>query len=471
MRKHKPKHFDTAAADAIFAKATQLAAEKNWTGAVAAGTDALRRAEGKDYERYGRWKDAVDEWRVHMGNGDDIKSWIVRHVLRKLPVWVIVLLLALSGAVSICCTIWGDPATWWSRYVFHREVSRLLEEGVRAMDSGQWEEAGNIFKEAVERRLVDARLRLGQHLTLIYDNADGAYRPDAFKRRLAELQRNTSSNPLLRPHVCIVEGNLLYHTCSLNAGSGKVNVETCRYADAAAKYREAIKLAGPDRVLVEAHFGLAVVLASKGDLQGAASEYKTVLKKYPDNQKALSGLATLLSALGEYAQARKQYETILTQGNTRIQERLELATVLRIQGNLDAALREQTNAETYFNSRIENETDRETENHITWGLLVYSRQPGPPWPASKQAHKQYYINRNRAATECLIADTPGATAVPGCALESLPDIQDRQSIDNLIHLELQAVYNNLYENPNPEMTEIAARVPACIAWLHATSPP
>ena len=91
-------------------------------------------------------------------------------------------------------------------------------------------------------------------------------------------------------------------------GLGRAAVERGDTAEAAASFREALRLE-PD--LTDAREGLGLALYQMGDLDGSVEELRTLLRQRPDAVRARYLLATTFMAKQDWSAARRELEDVL----------------------------------------------------------------------------------------------------------------------------------------------------------------
>jgi tetratricopeptide (TPR) repeat protein len=110
-----------------------------------------------------------------------------------------------------------------------------------------------------------------------------------------------------------------------------------RWADAAALFREGLKVAPRDATL---HQNLGVALYLGGDRRGAEGEFEEAARLLPGYARALFSLGVILEERGRDQDAIDRYSRALASDPTMVNARASLADALRRTGKLDAAVAE-----------------------------------------------------------------------------------------------------------------------------------
>jgi len=161
--------------------------------------------------------------------------------------------------------------------------------GTDASESGRWEEAIELYREALrdEPQYTNARNNLGIALA----------RVGRLEEAVAAYEQTLRDNP--------DHGNARYNLANALARLGRLD-------GAISHYREVLRSAPQD---TDAHYNLAGVYARRGDLVPAGEHYRAVLERDPDDPRVHRALAEVLDARGQKADAnfhRERAEALVT---------------------------------------------------------------------------------------------------------------------------------------------------------------
>lgn len=222
---------------------------------------------------------------------------------------------------------------------------RLLSQAREAMDSGQYDTAGDLFAQAIEsdptnKQAYRALAQLQHNLGMFQDEVQ-TYRDwmqampdDALPHYLLAstyegMGLNAEAYQELSAFQSINEGNLSSYPMAASMlrrlGMRAEEVATLHAWAAAA----------PDSP--DVHRALGDFYRRAGDYNLAVAEYQTATGLLPGNISAYISLGSVYTRMGLYAEAQAQYLTVLDLRPDNLSVRTQLAESYRASGNLTGA--------------------------------------------------------------------------------------------------------------------------------------
>jgi len=200
--------------------------------------------------------------------------------------------------------------------------------GQVALSQRSYSQAINNFEKALA--LIPAANRIHYSLAMAYRGLGNTEKATAHLAQQGSVGVRVN-DPLVDRLQELIKGERIHLI------RGKLALESQRYAEAGDEFRKAI---AANRDSIPAHLNLGVVLASTGDLKGAAEQYEETLRIDPTNTNAHYNLAILLGKEDKHEQAIVHLQAVLRIDPNDLSARFLLAGELVKSDRLEEALAE-----------------------------------------------------------------------------------------------------------------------------------
>ncbi|MBT8419580.1 MAG: tetratricopeptide repeat protein [Gammaproteobacteria bacterium] len=309
------------------------------------------------------------------------------------------------------------------RKIKHRMAARQRELGKALLDSGLYQDAEAAFQTALDLDDSDWRATLGhfkaQALRLAANNE---HDPAVIDRRLRMMLKENPEDP----HAHTMLGELL----------AEADPEA-----AEAHYRRA--LVAESRA-AHARFGLAGMLAGRGDYEAARPLLEEAVLLVPQRPLYLTNLAHVLAKIGDFPTAVEHYRRALALDGERILGYFELAGALRMARKLeDAHANHRMGAALLARKQVADLP----KNQTSWHFQVspghaedFDGMPSYTVYLDRHEQKRLYGYLALAASEFLLGREEEARR----QMQDLPQlpVREHQEIEWLVSQELQALVKN-----------------------------
>jgi tetratricopeptide (TPR) repeat protein len=240
---------------------------------------------------------------------------------------------------------YGDALDYAAGHPNHGDAENNLGAALAAM--GKNEEAASHYAKALELRPGDADTQYNLANTMMAMNkveeALAHYRemlrinpnhPYAHIARDRLQAANAPGRQAAPPSPPTANTSAKPQTADEAFELGNTLAQEKKYAEAAARYEEALRLK-PDKI--DARINLGNALAAQGKLREAIARYREVLSRQPNNVDAFVNVGTALGELGDLAGAAREFARAVQLNPRHLDACCGLGYTLAKQGKLEEA--------------------------------------------------------------------------------------------------------------------------------------